>query len=577
MPDNKRISQLLSQIYIPEIAPLLIARLDSILNKYRGQIPKPGVNGSSERDVILIVYPDQVQKPDQAPLHTLHSFIEKYLKGLITGVHLLPFYPWSSDDGFSVVDYRTVAREYGDWADVKAIGDHFRLMFDAVINHTSAQSSWFEGFLQGNKDYQNYYIEVEGDPDLSSVIRPRTTPLLTHFNTSTGTKAIWTTFSADQVDLNFHNPTVLLDILELLLYYVKQGAEFIRLDAIAYLWKEIGTGCIHLPQTHQVVQLIRAVLDEIAPQVMLVTETNVPQIENLSYFGDGNNEAQFVYNFSLPPLVLYTFQTGTARILSQWASELNLPSKHTAFFNFLASHDGVGLNPLRGILPEAEIDELAHSMELRGGLISYKNNADGTQSPYEVNINYLDALSIPGEPVEMAISRFISAHAILLAFAGMPGIYFHSLFGSHGWPEGAAQTGRNRSINREKLNRDILQSQLDDRNSMRAQVFGRLSHLIAIRASHSAFTPYGTQRVLECNPGVFALLRVNPNEKRSVLCLHNVSNEPLEIKVDLALTPLERLNNLKDLISGENYNSGKTNSLLLLPYQSVWLTDPSQE
>ncbi len=567
----------MSQIYNPEIAPLLIARLDSILSKYRGEIPKPGVSGLSERDVILIVYPDQVQEPNQTPLHSLNSFIEKYLKGLITGIHLLPFYPWSSDEGFSVIDYRGVAREYGGWADVKAIGDHFRLMFDAVINHTSAQSSWFEGFLQGNKDYHDYYIEVEGEPDLSRVIRPRTSPLLTHFNTSTGTKAIWTTFSADQVDLNFHNPSVLLDILELLLYYVKQGAEFIRLDAIAYLWKEIGTSCIHLPQTHRVVQLIRALLDEIAPQVMLITETNVPQIENLSYFGDGNNEAQFVYNFPLPPLVLYTFQTGNAKILSQWASGLNLPSKKIAFFNYLASHDGVGLNPVRGILPEAEIEELAHTMELRGGLISYKSNADGTRSPYEVNVNYLDALSIPGEPVEMTIRRFITAHAILLAFAGMPAIYFHSMFGSHGWPEGVARTGRNRSINREKLNHHLLQYQLDDRNSFRAQVFGRLSHLIAVRANHPAFTPYGTQRVLEFNSGAFALLRVHPNEDRSVVCLHNVSAEPLEVKVDLSLTPLERLDNLQDLISGETYISGKTNSLLLLPYQSVWLTDPSQE
>src|SRR5690606_35016656 len=108
--------------------------------------------------------------------------------------------------------------------------------------------------------------------------------------------------SADQVDLNFKNPAVLLATTRALLFYVEHGAKFIRLDAIAYLWKEIGTPCIHLPQTHQVIQLMRAVLDEVAPDVRLITETNVPHPDNISYFGAGTNEAQLVYNFALPPL-----------------------------------------------------------------------------------------------------------------------------------------------------------------------------------------------------------------------------------------------------------------------------------
>jgi sucrose phosphorylase len=572
MPDNKRIRQLLTQIYNPEITPSLISRLDSILNKYRGQIPEPRTIGLSERDVILIVYPDQVQEPNRTALQSLNSFCGHFLRGLITGIHLLPFYPWSSDDGFSVIDHQAVAQQYGSWADVKEIGKSFRLMFDAVINHISIQSPWFQGFLQGNKDYQDYFIEVKGNPDLSGVIRPRALPLLSHFNSSSGSKAVWTTFSDDQADLNYHNPNVLMEILDILLYYTKQGAEFIRLDAIAYLWKEIGTNCMHLPQTHLVVQLIRAVLDEIAPQIILITETNVPHAENISYFGDGNNEAQLVYNFSLPPLVLHAFQTGDARVLSHWASGLNVPAKNVTFFNFLASHDGVGLNPLRGILPEAEVEELAHNIELRGGLISYKSNADNSKSPYEVNVNYLDALSNPGEPVELTVSRFITAHAILLAFIGIPGIYFHSMFGLHGWPEGVALTGRNRSINREKFNGNILRAQLDDGDSLNAQVFSYLSHLITTRANHPAFTPYGIQRVLETGSGIFALLRVNTETEQSVLCLHNVSAESIRVKMDLSLIFFEQPGNLHDLISGEKYNPGKTLSLLLTPYQSAWLT-----
>ncbi len=571
MTVNSRISQLLSQIYNPNITSTLNARLESILTKYRQQISSLKFIDLSERDVLLIVYPDQIQEPDHQPLESLFSFCEHYLSGLITGIHILPFYPSSSDDGFSVIDYRAVDQKYGSWEDVSRIGNHFRLMFDAVINHTSVQSSWFEGFLQGNKLYKDYYIEVYGNPDLSNVIRPRALPLLTNFNTPAGTKEVWTTFSSDQADLNYDNPDVLLDILDVLLLYIQRGAQFIRLDAIAYLWKEIGSNCINLPKTHKVVQLIRAVLDEIAPQVMLITETNVPQDDNISYFGNGQNEAQFVYNFSLPPLVLHAFQRGNATILSQWVESLRPPSKNATFFNFLASHDGVGLNPLRNILPETEIEELAKNIELRGGLISYKSNADGSQSPYEVNVNYLDALSNPGESIETTVKRFITAHAILLALAGMPGIYFHSMFGSHGWPEGVTQTRRNRSINREKLNRHNIQTELYDENSIRSRVFNQLLKLIRVRSYRSAFTPYGAQIVLDSEPEIFALLRVNKETERWVLCLHNVSAQPVHFKIKFPHMLARKPDILHDLISGENYDSRIT--LPFAPYQAIWLAD----
>ncbi len=573
MPDNQRIRTLVTQIYGSEITPTLLTRLDGILNRYRGRIPKPHAAGLSEQDVILIAYPDQVQEYERAPLQSINGLCEQFLGGIISGIHLLPFYPWSSDDGFSVIDYRAVAPEYGSWADVKSIGGNFRLMFDAVINHVSAKSPWFEGFLKGNQDYHDFFIEVKGNPDLSKVVRPRALPLLTDFNTSTGTKAIWTTFSPDQVDLNYHNPSVLLEILDVLLCYAQQGAEFIRLDAIAYLWKEIGTECIHLPQTHWVIQLIRAVLDEIAPHVMLITETNVPYIENISYFGDGTNEAQLIYNFSLPPLVLYAFYTGSARVLAKWAAGLKAPSEHATFFNFLASHDGVGLNPVRGILREPEIEGLAREMEARGGRISYKGNADGSQSPYEVNINYLDALSNAGEPVDLTIKRFITAHAILLALAGMPGIYFHSLFGSRGWREGVEQTGRNRSINREKLARNGLQAQLEDKNSLRSQVLRQISHLITIRADQPAFTPHATQQILECGASVFGVLRKGAEGEASVICLNNVSDEAQRVEMDLSLKFAGQPEDLSDLISGRKYHAGDLLSLMLSPYQTVWLAD----
>jgi glycosidase len=385
---------------------------------------------------------------------------------------------------------------------------------------------------------------------------------------------VWTTISADQADLNYRNPEVLLEIVDILLFYVSRGAEFIRLDAIAYLWKEMGTACINLSQTHWVVRLFRTVLDEVAPHVMLITETNVPHAENISYFGDGTHEAQLVYNFSLPPLVLHAFQTGNAGVLSDWASTLKLPSDNVAFFNFLASHDGIGLNPLRGILPEAEIEAMARRTESRGGLVSHKNNPDGTQSPYELNVNYFDALDDHDarETLELKLDRFVSAHAILLSFIGLPGIYFHSLFGSRGWPEGVAETGRNRAINRQKLGRAELERDLADENSLRANVFSRLSHLLKIRAVHPAFAPQGGQCVVNCGPGTFALLRGDKSEGGEVLCLHNVTGQLQQVKVDLSGTRLSLPATLCDLISREQFVAGGSLSVDLRPYQSIWLT-----
>ncbi|MCL4528361.1 MAG: sugar phosphorylase [Chloroflexi bacterium] len=568
--ERNAIQFLLAQIYDEETSVPILPRLSAILDKYRPRISSSRSSKLTHADSILITYPDQIQEVGELPLQTLTEFCGRHLKGVVSGLHILPFYPWSSDDGFSVMDYRAVAPQYGAWNNIEQLGNHFRLMFDAVINHASTQSSWFRGFLRNDPAYRDYFIEVKGETDLSRVVRPRALPLLTTFRVGIGReKKIWTTFSADQVDLNYHNPQVLLEVIELLLFYVSRGAEFIRLDAIAYIWKESGTSCISLPQTHRIVQLLRAVLDEVAPHVKLITETNVPHAENISYFGNGANEAQLVYNFSLPPLVLHAFQTGNASALTRWASTLKLPSDKVAFFNFLASHDGIGLNPLRGILPEVEIEAMTERIKSRGGLVSYKVNPDGNQSPYELNVNYFDALSDPVDSIDQNIERFVTAHAILFSFAGLPGIYFHSLFGSRGWPEGVTQTGSNRSVNRQKLQFEKIELELADEKSLRSQVFYRLSRLLMVRAAHAAFDPYGKQRVLEFGSGVFAILREARDEQ--VLCFHNVTAELQSVNLHSADMRLSPSIEWSDLVTAQSF-SGK-DGFALKPYQTLWLSN----
>jgi sucrose phosphorylase len=506
-----------------------------------------------------------VTEAGSPPLKTLGDFLAARTEGIVSGVHILPFFPYSSDDGFSVINYRQVDPQLGTWNDVHSLNRHFRLMFDGVINHISAQSDWFQGFLRDDPAFADWFITVDGDPDLSQVVRPRALPLLSHFDTPSGKKAVWTTFSTDQIDLNFGNPDVLLEIIDLMLFYVAQGAELIRLDAIAYLWKEIGTSCIHLPQTHRIVQLFRTILDRVAPYAKLITETNVPHQDNVSYFGNGHNEAQLVYNFALPPLVLHAIYAANARVLTDWAADLSLPSDHVTFFNFLASHDGIGLNPARGILPETEIEALVKRAREHGGLVSNKTNADGSESPYEINISLFDALSNPEgqEPLSLQVDRFMAAQAIMLAIVGVPGIYFHSLFGSRGWPEGVQLTERARTINRQKLDRAALEGELDQPDSLRSLVFERYAGLLRARAASPAFDPYGAQNTLDCGDTIFALARRSPDGGERVTCLHNVSD-----RSQLASLPAA-VGQLTDLLTGQIWEKAK--SIELAPYQVRWL------
>lgn len=574
---ERRMRDHLVFLYGAERAPALLERLYATLDQFRRRHPQLATTGErlTERDVILITYGDQMTEPSQRPLQTQAQVLEKTIGDVVTGVHILPFFPYSSDDGFSVMDYAAVDPKLGDWADVERLGRGFRLMFDAVINHISAQSRWFQAFLEGTPEFADYFITVEEGTDLSQVVRPRALPLLTRVETVHGERLVWTTFSADQIDLNFANPDVLLKVIEILLLYVEKGAEFIRLDAIAYLWKKIGTPCIHLEETHRVVRLFRAVLDAVAPHVLLITETNVPHEENISYFGDGSDEAQLVYQFPLPPLVLHALHAGSARYLTDWASTLEIFSDTVTFFNFLASHDGIGVRPAEGILTPSEVQDLVERTLAHGGHVSYKTNSDGTQSAYELNISYFDALSDPDVPesLDLQVRRFLASQAIMLSLAGVPGIYVHSLFGSRSHQAGVEQTGRYRSINREKFQRGQLEEALADPASLRHRVFHPYLRLIRTRTAHRAFHPNGPQEVLSLHPALFSLLRTSPDGRKAVLCIHNVSGDEQHLQISLDAFSIPHSGPVRDLITGSEFTVDVSGDLGLkvAPYQVLWL------
>jgi sucrose phosphorylase len=402
-----------------------------------------------QNDMLMITYGDSIRTPHEAPLKTLHRFLQKKLKGAINGVHILPFTPYSSDDGFSVIDYTTVNPDLGDWSDLEAIGQDFTLMADLVLNHCSIKSPWFLNFLSGKSPGKNYFIEASAGDDVSKVVRPRAHPLLTAFETSEGQKHLWCTFSEDQIDLNFRNSEVLCEFIDIIRQYIEHGIRFFRLDAVAYLWKEPGTNCVHLPETHEVIKLLRLIIENLCADAVIITETNVPNRENLSYFGN-DNEAHLIYNFSLPPLLLNTMLTGNCKHLMTWMMSMPPARIGRAYLNFIASHDGIGLRPTEGLLSEQELDQLLDTVVSFGGTISHRHMPDGNEKPYEANISLCNAMqgTIANGPDGHQLGRFICAHTIMMALEGIPAFYIHSLLGTENDLDRVVETGRARSINR---------------------------------------------------------------------------------------------------------------------------------
>lgn len=435
-------------------------------------------------------------------------------------------------------------------------------MFDFVCNHMSAKSKWFANYLKQMPGYEDFFISVDPETDLSAVTRPRALPLLTPFTLHDGSvRHLWTTFSEDQVDLNFASPQVLIAMVDVLLHYLIEGARYIRLDAVGFMWKIPGTNCIHLEQTHQLIQLFRAITEAVAPGTVIITETNVPHKDNVAYFGDGENEAQMVYQFSLPPLVLHAVHSQDVGTLSQWAASLTLPSTKTTWFNFLASHDGIGLNPLRGILPESEILSLVEKLQAEGALVNWKNNPDGTRSPYEINVTYLDALSTRDSLDSQRIARFILAHAVLLSFPGVPAVYIQSILGSRNDYAGVERLGYNRAINREKYTAGQIDSLLEDKNSLRSQVYCSLSQLITLRRAEKAFHPDSEAYFSASGKHVLKIVRVAGCGEK-VTALFNFSDGIQTVESDI--------HSGTELISGKDITD---KTLTLYPWQVLWIKE----
>jgi glycosidase len=550
---------LLRQLYA-ERADEVGESMLALAERYASRIRRTPVQ-PSEATTYLITYGDAIRRDGETPLHTLAQVLHDRVADIVSDVHLLPMFPWTSDDGFAVVDHRRINPGLGDWDDVASLAEDHGLVFDFVANHVSASSPWFAGWLARDPSYEGYFIERDPAFDTSRVVRPRVFPLHHDYPRPDGTTAsVWTTFGPDQVDVNVNTPEALLELTDVLLDYLARGASGIRLDAIGFLWKESGTTCIHLPQTHAIVKLWRLLVDELAPGTQLVTETNVPHAENISYFGDGDDEAHMVYQFALPPLVLHSFVSGSTARLTAWARQIGPVSRTATWFNFLASHDGIGLRPTEGILDDAERQALVDRTLAHGGRVSMAASAPGKEAVYELNLGYLDALAAPEEidSDDIVVAKALAAHSILFSVVGVPAIYYHSLFGSRADHEGMRGTGINRRINRAVLDADELLAELAE-NPRRRAVFDGMAAMLRTRRAQPAFTPYGDQQVEELDDRVFAVRRA-AGTGDELLSITNVTGEPVS---------LEDVGG-HDVITGKEHGS-----LHLDPWGYVWLRPPS--
>ncbi len=555
-----RITNRLKRIYKDKLSAEWIDELCEFIEQRKNPTPKSHPKWD-EKKVMLITYGDMVKKEGEAPLKTLHKFAKEHFNGMVSTVHILPFFPYSSDDGFSVKDFYTVDPNLGNWEDIKDISLDFSVMADFVANHASSIGVWFEQFKEGKAPGKDYFFVPDESFDCSKVIRPRSSPLLTEFDTVEGKKMVWTTFSADQVDLDYSNPELLKEMLNVFLSYMQKGVLVIRLDAIAFLWKRTGTGCMHERETHEVVSLFRDVMDYCYPGAILLTETNVPHRENISYFGLGD-EAHLIYQFALPPLLLHALHTGNGCYLTRWAKELSEPRKGTTYLNFTSSHDGIGVRPLEGLMPEEEKMSMVENMKKFGALVTTRQLGD-KHVPYEVNITYFDALKGTSEGQDdYQVKRFLQSQTIMLSLQGVPAFYFLNLLGIPNYYDGVKGTGLNRSINRRKFELEELE-QLLESYTQHSYILAEINKRTKIRRSKQAFSPDTQQLVVDLGNQFFCILRKTSHMDDSFVCLYNLTSQEQEVQLPVGLMEFCRDALTWELVDTENVK--------MKPYQSMWL------
>ena len=537
-----------------------------IIKNFNKKNPKQKKN-ISEKTTLVICYGDSVYSEKKKSIKVFQTFFQKRLKSYFNTIHFLPFYPSSSDSGFAVKDHFKVENKLGSWSDIKSISRSNNVMADMVINHSSARGLWFKNFLKKKEPGKDFFLTVDSKFNISKVVRPRDHRLLKKIKIFKRPEYLWRTFSPDQIDLNFKNPSVLIQFIKIMIHLINNGVTIFRLDAIAYLWKENRTKCINLKQTHQIIKLLRIIINLLNIQTTIITETNLPEKENLSYFGS-NDEANWIYNFSLPPLLIHALLFENSSYLNKWSENLPNTKSGNSYLNFIASHDGIGIRPTEGLFNEKTLKNFLKRLKKNGSKFSYRKIQNKSKKVYEANITIFDALkkSDYDKKGEFYLERYVSAHAIMVSFEGIPAIYFNSIFGTSNDEAKFIITGNNRDVNRYKWNLKNITNKLKDNKTKQSIFYNKICNLLNIRRKQKAFHPNASRLNLDFGPKIYGFKRISKDKKQTIICITNLSSNIQKTKINL------KNQKVKNLMNSEiNFENKKF--LILKPFETVWLSN----
>ena len=518
---------------------------------------------------VLITYADSIYKNGEPTLITLRDLLSNHFGSLSKVVHILPFLKSTSDGGFAVSSYDSLEEKFGDWNDLKSISKNHVLMADLVLNHVSSSHPWVQQFIKCQVPGISNVFSPEQNLDWSNVVRPRSSSLFSQINTENGPKQVWTTFGPDQIDLNWQNPKMTLEFLNLIISYLSNGIKWLRLDAVGFIWKESGTTCLHLPKAHSIVKILRILLNNLLDNGVLITETNVPQKENLSYLIT-EDEAHMAYNFPLPPLLLEAIITSRADILNLWISDWPQLPFDTTLFNFTASHDGVGLRALEGLMNEQRIKGLLINCEKRGGLVSHRRLSNGEDKPYELNISWWSAMEDSSrDSKRFQFERFILTQLLVMALKGVPAFYLPALLASENDIKSFSMTGQRRDLNREKFKLDNLVSVLNNPESNANKNIKYLGNAMDIRSKLEQFHPSSEMECLSKGRSDIVVIKRGKGPK-SVFAIHNMTENKINYQLDDYDLPelIDNDFNMKDFLASTKYN---WKNISLDPFQVIWL------
>ena len=520
-------------------------------------------------DAVLITYADTIGEQGVPGLQALKSFVNRHLQPFAAVIHVLPFLQSTSDGGFAVASHTRLEPRFGDWSDLAALAQGRRLMADLVLNHVSASHPWVQQFMRDEQPGRSCVLEAAPDPCWADVVRPRSSNLFTQLRGPVGARQVWTTFGPDQVDLNWRSAEVLLGFARLMQRMARHGVRWIRLDAVGFVWKEPHTSCIHLPQAHQLVRVLRLLLDQVGPDGVVVTETNVPEQENLSYLRSGD-EAHLAYNFPLPPLLLEASVSGRADLLNAWLSRWPDLPPQTGLLNFTACHDGIGLRPLEGLMPQKRLLQLLIGCEQRGGLVSHRMLSSGEEVPYEINISWWSAMADGGiDPTYLQRERFLLTQLLILALPGVPAFYLPALLAAPNDLTRFRRTGHRRDLNRPQFTAQALERRLADPDSDVSALLPALRRALAERAVHPALHPDAPMTVLSEGRSDCVILRRSRGGE-TLVAVHNITAARLSFRLSGLGGDLNQP--WADCLSGHVFEPHQSHSLE--PYAVHWLVQP---